>query len=145
MGVLKQGAERISERLAASQVAGFDPTIILQILPSLLGLFASCKKKPDPPKPPASVDTDEKRATWENAYGLKCEAGDAWISDANRYNSATVNRVGNEIKRDKKADGEKITKREKRQLAIAALDEARSMTHEQIYEASLEAQSIELV
>lgn len=143
MGQLKARANSISERAASRGLVGFDPSLIIQILPSLLGLFASCKKKPTPPTPPASADTDAKLAAWENSFGLKCEADEAYLPEVNRYHNGLLNRTAHEIKREKKANGEQITKAEKRQLAIAALDEAREMTHEELYEASLEAQGAE--
>lgn len=132
--VIDRAAVRIVRN---SNVVGIDLSMILQILPSLIGLFASCKKKPTPPTPPASVATDEQHAAWENSYGMKTRATEGW--DGNAYSRSLLNHTIKGIRREKKSNGEKLTKGELESLAVASLDEARKMSHWDLYEATLEA------
>lgn len=137
MSVLFKAANRIY-RNVSGLVVGIDLSMILGILTSMVGLFASCKNKPTPPPAPASVSTDQQKAAWENSYGMKQRAIDGW--DGVAYSPSLVRRVRSSIKRDKKRNGEPFTRQDLDALAIASLDQARSMSHWDLYEATLEAQ-----
>lgn len=115
--VLKPAANRFNSAVAS--VVGFDFTILLQLLPIFTQLFALCKKQP-PPNPVANPTK-----AGQKAYEMNWHATTNWVGGKEHYKSAAINQTAKSILKSKKKNGESISKDESRQLAIAALDEAR--------------------
>lgn len=108
---------------AAAKTAGFDITLIIQLLPIFLQLIQSCKK---PQPTPTPTPPDVTAAAWEKAWKSRNLADDAWVGGKSKYKVAAVNRLAKGTMKERKRDGNPTTKDEARELAIATLDEART-------------------
>lgn len=126
MNALESLARNIESNLEISGVVGFDFTIILTILPMLLQLFQSCKA-PVPPNPNPSPTPAQQKA-WE----LKCTATSAYDETQADYSRPVLHRMATHIRRQKKKDGEAISRSDALELARASLDEARNAPIDEI-------------
>lgn len=117
--VLKPVKARFEAAVAAARVVGFDFTILLQVLPVFVQLIQSCKKQPPPNPNPAPTPAEQK------AYEMNWFATSSYVSGKGRYTTTAINQTAREIRRKNKKDGTPITKDESKDLAVAALDEAR--------------------
>lgn len=115
-------ATRINSRSTRQGVMGFDPTLLIQILPIFIQLIQSCKKPPQPaPTPtPASVSQD----AWDKAWKSRYLAQDSYIGGKKQWKAAAVNRLAKATLKKKRADGTPVAKAEAQAIAIATLEEA---------------------
>lgn len=102
-------------------VYGFDFTILIQLLPALIGLFQSCKKKPEPQPNPNPNPTPAQAKAWD----LKCTAINGYNSDDADYDRVLLRRTAKTCKRQRRKDGDECNHAESLELARASLDEAR--------------------
>lgn len=132
---LECAAGRIESRLAVAGVAGFDITILIQLLPMLLQLFDLCKK-PIPPNPNANPTPAQQKA-----YELKYTATESYDDVYADYERALLHRTANQCRKAKKKDGERVSRADSVELARACLDEARTSDIDTIAKGIEEAQA----
>lgn len=113
---LKKAKERFE---STSTQFGIGFTDLISLLPTLMNLFAMCKKQP-PPNPVASPTPAQ-----EKAYQSHWHATTNYLGGKERYRNPILKHTAKEFLRKKKKDGTPISKDEAIELAKAALDEAR--------------------
>ena len=101
--------------------------ILITMLPTILGLFKMCPKKPIPPAPvPAQPFGNEaEKNAWDEAWEMKCRAEDAWNDDELDYNPGQLRRFANGLKREHRRKDDRITRSEALELARSSFDAAR--------------------
>lgn len=116
---MKNAKIRFNAGMASAGIVGFDFTILLQLLPIFTSLFSLCKKVP-PPNP-----TPNPTAAQQKAYEWHWHATTNYVGGADRYKESAVKQGIRELKKQKKAKGEPISKDEARVIVIKGLDECR--------------------
>lgn len=135
--VLKAAAERMEIHLHNLGIVGFDPMILIQLLPSLISLFQSCKQT-TPPKPiPIPDPTPSQAKAWE----MKSRATEGFDADTNAYDRRLLHATAQTCRKTRKKNGASCKPREALELARTALDEARNNDIDTIAAAIDEADS----
>lgn len=103
---------------------GFDPTILIQLLPLLLSLFQNCKK-PAPTPAPQPTSSAASANAWKTANDARAFAEEHFDADNATYTRSVLSRGASDLMRRRKRDGEKIKRAEAIKVVSANLDEAR--------------------
>ena len=114
-------------------------TLITAFLPMLAQPLPCLNPKPEPPVPQPNPTPAEQLA-WSNAWRLKGRAEAAFLEDTHDYNSHTVRQMSKRIGKQKRRDGEPVSKATATELAIQALDAAREKPMEELHAAIMDAQ-----
>lgn len=138
----KEIDEQVSESTGKPAGAFLDILLILAqaFLPMLAKLLPCLNPKPVPPNPDPAP-TPEADLAWKNAWSLKGRAEKAFNENKQDYDAHTLRQMSNQIRRQRKKDGEPVDRDEALELARAALDQAREKSQAEIAATILEAQA----
>jgi len=121
---LKSQANRFNTAVSNAGLVGFDFTILITLLPVIGQLIAMCKK-PVPPAPPNPEPnpTPAQAAAWQKAHETHYLATTAYTGKGLGYKPVSINTTARQLMRQKRKNGEPISFREAKLLAVPALDE----------------------
>lgn len=132
--MLAKRAEKLGKRTTAYGVLPW-----MEILTTVLGLLASCRKPPAPaPVNPTPNPTPAQTAAWDDAWKLKANA-DAAREDDGSYAGPAYKRTRASIRKQNRRDGHPIKADAADAAATAAFDDARASTMADLYSDVLEA------
>jgi hypothetical protein len=109
--------------------------VLIQLLPTFLGIFQSCKKPVSPaPKNPLPEPTELQSSVWVEAWEVKQKSLELFNEETQSYSPRALRVMARKAKREKKKSGDPITIAEAIEISQETLDEAREQPMEVLFE-----------